>query len=496
MSPLVAALVVAVLVAVGVAVRSLTRCPWVLADSYTHLYLGAEIRRRRSLELRLERFLYDASVPDALDYPPAFPLLLALLDPARPGRAIALNRWLPSLLDAAALVAASTCASVLSGWSAAGVVCAVLWLLAPCTHAQTIALSGRPLGAFVATITFSALAAASQGSWWAALLALGAGAVLVLTNRLAIQAWAVLGLGLAAARASFAPLVLLVASILLSGAATCGLGWRVHAGHWRHLRRLRRLMPKKRWHQLARVSAPRSAPPPARGLKLALRASIFIDFPWLWLVPALFLLGAPLPQAGIGWTCLVWIGSLAVAGAIIQAVPGLRFVGEGFRYLEYAIVPLAVLVARGAEAVRPEKRPALLAVSLMIAGVALLQMARNARASRLVGTCRDERAVALARRMQPAGPVRLLVLPLQYSGLVTVEAGAGTLMMLGEAGADRSEDFYPVMERPPAQFARTFALDGVFLDRRYAAIEELALPATLADEEGPFALYRLVEDPQ
>jgi hypothetical protein len=223
-----------------------------------------------------------------------------------------------------------------------------------------------------------------------------------------------------------------------------------------------------------------------------LRVLSFADLPWIWLAPMLWFSGAMLPRQGIDWICLVWVGSLALAGALIQGLPSLRFVGEGFRYFEFAIVPLAVLVTRGIEEVGFGTRLALVPAVLAIGSIGVVQMVRNARASWMEGACRDERAVRLARRMRESSPARLLVLPLQYAPLVTVEANASTLMMLGERGADASEDFYPVMENPPEHFVSGFELDGVFLDRRYAEIEELTLPtAVLADEEGPYALYRL-----
>jgi hypothetical protein len=114
------------------------------------------------------------------------------------------------------------------------------------------------------------------------------------------------------------------------------------------------------------------------------------------------------------------------------------------------------------------------------------------RASHLEGTKRDERAAVLAGRLRTAEMDRLLVLPLQYAPLVTVEADKSTLMMLGEVGADLSEDFYPVMQRPPDEFVRSFDLQGVFLDRRYVEASELGLSLHLVDAEGPFEVHALV----
>jgi hypothetical protein len=209
-------------------------------------------------------------------------------------------------------------------------------------------------------------------------------------------------------------------------------------------------------------------------------------------VPVLWLASGMPSLEGLSRSCAAWLGSLALAGAIIQAVPGLRFVGEGFRYFEFAIVPLAVIASQAIASLPQTAFLALLPILAIAAALAVFQIARNARASWNEGVCRDDRAVTLARRVSLSGQKRLLVMPLQYAPLVTVEARASTLMMLGEVGADRSEDFYPVMEKSPAHFVQTFLIDGLFLDRRYAGIEELALAdVALVDEEGPFAVYRI-----
>ena len=173
----------------------------------------------------------------------------------------------------------------------------------------------------------------------------------------------------------------------------------------------------------------------------------------------------------------------------MQAVPGLRFIGEGFRYFEFAIVPLAVLISTvGAD---PMARPVMVGVAVAAGLAGAAQMRRTVNGSRLVGTSRDERAVTLARRLRTNVVDRLLVMPLQYAPLLTVEADKAVLMMLDEVAADRSEDFYPVMERSPLSLAEEFAVQGVWLDRRYVGPEELRLGALdLLDEEGPFACYR------
>jgi len=58
--------VVLVLAAANLLLKGNGRSPWVLADSYTHFYVADTFRRARSWRVRLDRFLYDAAVPNHL----------------------------------------------------------------------------------------------------------------------------------------------------------------------------------------------------------------------------------------------------------------------------------------------------------------------------------------------------------------------------------------------------------------------------------------------
>jgi hypothetical protein len=476
--------------------RALFRCPWVLADSYTHFYVAEEMRRTGSLHPRLDKYLFDATVPEPLDYPPLFGRLLATV--VRPGswptREL-VAQWLPAILDTLALWAAALCARWLSGSTLAGFLAACLWLLAPCTHAQTLAVSGRPLGALLATVLFSALARSVVEPWPAAGMAVVVGAALYLANRLAVQAWFLLTVAFSWALWSPWPLSIQAGSLLLAAAITRGLGWRVHVGHWRHMLRLRRLMPKKGWHQLARFSWRRAASPQPRGAKLLLRVLALLDLPFVWLLP----LGAATTPMALEWSRplsvhVMWLVSLIAGGALIQALPALRFIGEGFRYYEFAIVPLAVLLGAIVERADTNALALLAAASLPLTALAVWHMRRTAKASYAHANCRDDRAVTLARRLRGQPVDRFLVMPLSYAPLLTVEGGKRTLMMLGEAASDLAEDFFPVMEKAPREYVLAFAIDGVFLDRRYVEPQELGIASlSLVDEEGPFGAYTLTQ---
>jgi hypothetical protein len=251
-------------------------------------------------------------------------------------------------------------------------------------------------------------------------------------------------------------------------------------------------MPRKGWHQLARFKADGAEAPRRPRAGGALRAGSLVDVPLAWVVVAAVLLD-PSNARELGAAhrvAVLWLATLLGAGLLIQVVGPLRFIGEGFRYFEFGLVPLGVLLAALPSVVPPAHRAVVGAVALAAALLAVAQMSRLARASRLETAARDERAVRLAGRMAALPVERWLVLPLQYAPMLAVEAGKDVLMMLGEKGADRSEDFYPRMEAPPSKFVREFALGGVFLDTRYARPEDLGLGAlALLDQEGPFAAY-------
>lgn len=215
-------------------------------------------------------------------------------------------------------------------------------------------LSARKPGLLFVTIGLLGL------SWWIAageILGLAitvvAGALTMLTSKFGLQAWLVVvvafTVGLAVRSIVVVPLALGLAIAL-----TRGRYWQILSGHLQHVADYATEKQYKRFEHsfpnpIAWFAALARASSTGERLEIVyetrwLRA--IVDTPYVPLVALLvadaLARGAPLP---ISTAYALWIGSLLLA-FVATSLPHLLFLGQAERYLEYALVPALVLVAR------------------------------------------------------------------------------------------------------------------------------------------------------
>jgi hypothetical protein len=437
----------------------------------------------------------DAVEKVEFDYPPLLVLLLALWPPALVERRL---RLVLVANDLAAVAATAVVAGALAQSVQVAVLAAAVYAATPNLCGQTAMLTARflSLALFPLSMGLALLAATGQGPIWLLGPAAVAGALLLLANALAIQAW--LAVLLALLIASDARVVwagYAAASVVLCYLIGGRIAWRVHRGLVSKLVTLKRhRMDDIRIRQfdlLQKVRGGGSAPRPAPGVTRRLfgRALLFIEYPATWTLIAAAAMGwRPRP-----WTDLhTWLAVLVVAHLTIDTVPSWRFVGPAHRYLSYGLVPLAVLIA-GALPIAPLMLRVVLGGSLVI-GVALGQ---RRLASLTAGT---ERAASelrdLGARLGATSLRRLLVLPIHLSDPVGYLTGKA--MLHGWAsrawGVGPRYGIYPVLERPLDDVVATFGLDGLVLRKDYVRVEELAVTgARLVIETPAFAVYAVGE---
>ena len=471
------------------------RPPVLLGDTCQFLRAADCIRRERRFPGVLEYNLMDAIERVEFDYPPLLVLLLALWPPAAVERRL---RLVLIVNDLAALVTTAVMAGAVTGSLDAAAIAAAVYAATPNLCGQTAMLTARflSLALFPLSMGLALLAATGQGPLWLLVPAALAGALLLLANALAIQAWLAVLLALVLASDARGVWAIYGAgSIVVCYALAGRIAWRVHRGLVSKLATLKRYRMDdiriRQFDLLQRLRGGDGAPRPAPGLALRLlgRALLFVEYPAMWtLVVAVVLGWRPRP-----WTDLhTWLAVLVGAHLTIDTVAALRFVGPAHRYLSYGLVPLAALIAP-ALAVAPGTLRVVLAASLL-AGVALGHrrlMAVTGGADRAASDLRD-----LGVRLGATPLRRLLVLPIHLSDPI----GYLTGMAMLHGWASRAwavgprYGIYPVMERPLDEIVATFGLDGLVLRKDYVRVEELALARTrLVIDTPAFAVYAVGE---
>jgi hypothetical protein len=229
-------------------------------------------------------------------------------------------------------------------------------------------LSARPLRAFEITargfgeLLFAAgsgaLVFAHTGSdgWYAA--AVLCFAVLALSSKFALQAlflvWVPLGVWMASPTVALLPFAAVAAAYLLS------------AGHYHqvlvsHLRYLDYYAREMQWQHVSLVGSSSRL----RGVRTAMQspkqmalwafnvssgpaATFLVQAPALWVVVAAWVMGGAPPAGGGDPAAARLLALWAVAPVFLMAaisLPGLRFLGEAHRYVNFAVLPFSLLAA-------------------------------------------------------------------------------------------------------------------------------------------------------
>ena len=450
--------------------RGLRHCG---VDSWFHLHSARIIRRTR----RLPEVVPEYILGGQWDYPPLFPALLALI----PERALLrVERFVSPLVDSVLPAAAFAMAGFLthSIWIAMAAGCVAA--LNPLSVTQTITLTPRPLGALLLSVAVvAAIAYRNTGEMLWLFVAVTMSALVFLAHRMSAQTLVFLFVGLAIALAS--PVLLLppLAGMALAWAGSGGFYRRVLAGHlgelayWRaHIHERDDAQPLKPIGIASRVEPRRRHGGPTTQVLRQLRLP-FVLSPLL--LPALL---SPLavrtpqwaPFAREMWTwCVIGLG-LCLA---VTLIPQLRFIGHGFRYLSYTVLPASVLFAL---ALTHEELRYLFVGLCLPALVMVLWVVPTHRPDPTAEAELLADLESAGRRLRQCPGARVLCIPSALASPVAYLAEVPVLRHGGQAGLMRFSFFVPVVKRPLSEIAETYRLSHVVCDTRIASAEDLGLP--------------------
>lgn len=459
-------------------------------DAYFFLQCAAAFRRDRRLPILLPPvYLLE---PEEQWYPPGFAMFLALL----PERWLMRGYWLLNhLLDAAVLLTLATVVGTQAGWGW-GWAAALAYATSAFVVLEYSNLSSRPLGSLLLYGSLIAAFAGTQGSPAALALAVLLVAALLYTHKLSVQLlWFLapfLGLtlgeplwllplfagyllALVVGRGEFIKILLAHADIIafwyrnwpllgahaihdspVYGGGPSKTGNFHRGSRWRGgLLHLRRMVQYNLWSPLA-LAAPVAADLDATG-----------RFLYAWMIGT-----------------YLWAG-------LTLLVPWLRCLGEGTKYIKFALPPSLVLVF----AVMLPQAPGwvvALAALLGLLHLALYALVwRNDLARRWNATAvLDGGLEPVLARIAADPSARLMCLPSQIADIVAYRTGRPVLWGTHGYGFRWAGDYFPVLRRPIEELVRRHRLTHLLLDCEYARPESLGLPAEAGERLGPYLLYR------
>ena len=460
-------------------------------DAYYFLMASEALRRSRRLPIVLPPvYLLE---PQEQWYPPGFTILLALL----PRRFVERCYWvLTNAIDS--VIAA---ALFLWLWEAHGPGAAWVGGLAYSASAlfdEYGTLTSRSLASLLTALLLVAsyLWTDAGGGAWALAGAITAGYALLHTHKLSVQLLWFLIPFLAVIERDVAWFVPLAASYVAALAIGRGQFVNILRAHWDIVS-----FWQRNWRHLGAHAVDES---PIYGdseagtgfygsagpktLRLQVRRLLQFN-PAAIALPVVVLANGSLDQFEVFlWHCVVGI---YLWSALTLIVDPLKCLGEGTKYIKFAIPPSLALVAGPLVEAGDALTLAILGTVLGAQCVLYFLVARRSRAVAVVQSGVLTPALsALLSRTATLGNIRLMCLPSHLADLAAYRTGAPVLWGTHGYGFKRAEAFFPIMRRPVEHFVERYRLTHLLLDRRYTNLVRLRLvEAAPVYEAGEIALF-------
>ena len=189
---------------------------------------------------------------------------------------------------------------------------------------------------------------------------------------------------------------------------------------------------------------------------------------------------------------LYCIVGIYIWAALTLLVGPLKCLGEGTKYVKYAISPSLVLVS--GLLIAGGESPTALALLAIVMGIQATLY--SIVALRLRGAAVGQSGLltpaldALLSRTAERENVRLMCLPNHLADLTAYRTGAPVLWGTHVYGFRTAEEFFPVLQKPVPHFVERYALTHLLLDRRYTSLARLRLKeAVPVDEAEDIALF-------
>jgi len=461
------------------------------ADTWFHLHVADCIRETGRIPRRLERF----TPTGVYDYPPGLAWLLS-----RFAKDVAQAwQWLVSpAADAAQAALTLAIAWYLWRNAAAAVAAGFIYAISPLVMAQSLELTPRALGSLLLAGAVSLAIIASQAGHTAAIVAF-AGAVvcaglLLMTHRMGTQALLFVAAGIAAA-GNLAVLASLAAAVAITMLMTRGRYVTILGGHLAELRFwFRNLHRRDDNRPLKLLSQAAEAARPRRGLlrrSAAQAYSLVRHLPFVlvfaygsWRFWAI----APLSRPFV-----IWVATAYAAFLVTTHIRALKFLGQGYRYLTYAALPVAA-ISGGALFAAPKGWPPVHVYAA--AGLALAISLREVYgwygwAERHATETLNPALMSVLDCLREQSEDGVVCVPFGLANSVAYFTGKRVLRHGAAAALPQVEFFYPLVQEPLDSVVARVGASWLLADVRSFPPGFVVTCGEVAFEQHPYRLFRV-----
>lgn len=475
-------------------------------DTWRNLAIADYIREHKKLPEELPKYM----LKGPFDYPPFLNLLLSLL-PKKFAEAYQgfISPFFDSLNNLIVFIITYLFAKDLS----TAVFAQLIYILMPVIVIENASLNARSLGGLLFSLSFLLTIFCSihyRPSLF--ILAIISTTALLFSQKMAAQALSLLSLAFSIAERNFIYLLILGISVAAAILVSRGFYIRVLTGQLSVLKYFRMVIKERYAHQVRGVT------PATKGQDFVDRIKATIrDYPLFALLAgsplvtigflmSLWLLLFPGSASLIAYPTLslilhkfsLWLVVLYCLGIITAQVRLFQFLGEGMKYLVYAVLPASFIIAIVTSRLLLKNNNAL--PFFFITGVLLLSLIQIFLLQNKAVIKDVTRSITPALRKMmgflendPA-EVRLATIPFSLSDSIAYFTKSNILSSDSAYVLGHNPDYidyYPVLRRPLEEILNKHKITYLLIDKNYVTIPELNLSKTdIVFESGNLCLLK------
>ncbi len=437
-------------------------------DSWYYLSCVREFKRSKIIPVKLPNYLLDI---EEQWYPPGFVVFLSIF----PFNSLKKYRGLISpLIDALQLAIVYFFAYFITHSVAVAVLSGIIYALAYTLIVENSNLNSRGFGSllFSLTLVFLYEFISTQNIWWLVAV-LVFGFFLLMSHKMAVQALMFLLFGFAVIFYDWRYLAILAAIFLLAFVFSKGFYLKILKGHKEILIFWKKNLVKLRAHQIYHSSIYQG-----KGKKnfsvfhqegisgfLMHTKRLIGHNPWIVFI---IFLALPLINSSLLIKFLFsWLVLVYFLIALTTYFSPFRFLGEGYKYIKFAIFPQSLLIG-----ILVTRNYSFLWLFIFIALISLYVILK---VFRPVSEKKNANLEEIIKAIKESPRGATMCLPANLSDIITFFTKKKVLWGTHSSGWDEVEDFFPVLKKPVEYFFEKYNLNFLLLAKDFVEEKDLRL---------------------
>ena len=476
-------------------------------------YFGVDVWRNLSIigyirqHKRLPDYLPQYMLKGQFDYPPLFLITLSFLPKAFLER---YQGFIAPLLDVVHGLYLFIFAYFITQSVFISATAQIIYVLTPIMIMENAQLSPRGFGSLLFTITLLAVFYFSHNHEASYLIfVLCITSAMLLSSKMAAKTFFFFSIFYLFAAHDITYLLIFLGAVFLAIVVTKGFYMRVLTGHLHVLKYFRKIIDVRYAHQIRGVISPSQSKDFIGKINAIINRLPLVAFiagnPFLMF--AFFVVGIDTlwgpwdVEQQINYTAIfqfmkLWLFIIVFLGLITAHVRPLLFLGDGIKYLMYGIFPTAFLLATYVVVTGGWIFWAtiLIGVAVLAQSLYLQNKIVKTKSHRVIDSTIREAMNFLQTASDSPSQIRVATIPFAMADALAYFTNCQVLSSDSGYVLGNSQDYidyYPFLRKPLNEIAHKHKIDYIFVDTRYAALEELNLGKyNIAFQSGSYMIVK------